>query len=214
MPIRLIASSVTADYSKIEINGRGLYEARVNEEAEFMIDASKALIDDNSKPIIRMTGLQTDIEVRIRQIEKYRHIFLCSYKPTLPGIYLLNIIWSDKELHGSPFKVNVLSNINPNHSSSKVICSGDGLEMGIVGKEMKCFIDTRHTKPGELTAYCQGIHKTAFCRLLDHRDGTFTLFIKPEESGRHLLTIKYDGENVPGSPYTVRVSGPPDAREY
>ena len=106
----------------------------------------------------------------------------------------MSIIWSEKEIHGSPFKVNILSN---NHSASKVICSGDGLRVGIVGKEMKCLIDTRDASPGELTAYCQGIHKTAFCRLTDHRDGKFTLFIKPEETGRHLLTIKYNGENVP-----------------
>jgi filamin len=105
--------------------------------------------------------------------------------------------------------------VNVNHSSaSKVICSGDDLRMGIIGKEMKCLIDTRDANPGELTAYCQGIHKTAICRLSDHRDGTFTLFIKPEEIGKHLLTIKYNGENIPGSPYTIRVSGAPDAREY
>jgi filamin len=85
--------------------------------------------------------------------------------------------------------------------------------MGIVGQEMNCLIDTRHVHPGELTAYCQGIHKIAHCRIVDHQDGTFTLFIKPEESGKHLLTIKYNGENVPGSPYTIKVSGLPDARK-
>jgi filamin len=126
----------------------------------------------------------------------------------------LSVIWGEKEIHGSPFKINVLSNIKTNHSASRVICSGDGLRIGILGKEMRCFIDTREASPGELIAYCQGINKTAFCRLLDHRDGIFTLFIKPEESGKHLLTVKYNGENVPGSPYTVRVSDPPDAREY
>lgn len=111
--------------------------------------------------------------------------------------------------------IQILSNSNKNSSSaSKVICSGDGLQMGIVGNESKCLIDTRNAKLGELTAYCQGIHKTVNCRLFDHQNGMFTLFIKPEEIGKHLLTIKYNGEHVPGSPYTVKVSGPPDAREY
>jgi filamin len=126
----------------------------------------------------------------------------------------LSILWSGKEVYGSPFNVNIVSDNQKHHSASQVICSGDGLRMGIIGQEMKCLIDTRNVSPGELTAYCQGNHKIAHCRLFDHRDGTFTLFIKPEESGKHLLTIKYNGENVPGSPYTIKVSGLPDAREY
>ncbi len=140
---------------------------------------------------------------------------------TIPreGKYNLTITYDDNLLPNMPIQligssiipINVLSN---NYSASQVICSGEGLLMGIIGKEMKCLIDTHNAGPGELTAYCQGIHKSAFCRLSDHRDGIFTLFIKPEEIGKHLLTIKYNGEHVPGSPYTVRVSGPPDARKY
>lgn len=43
-----------------------------------------------------------------------------------------------------------------------------------------------------------GPHKVAYCELYDHRDGTFTLYLKPQEGGRHVLTIKYGGEHVPG----------------
>ena len=42
-------------------------------------------------------------------------------------------------------------------------------------------------------------------------DGTFTLFLKPQEAGKHILTVKYGGDHVPGSPFTLRVAGPPDA---
>jgi hypothetical protein len=85
MPIRLIASYVSSEHPKIAVTGRGLHEARVNEEAEFTIDTSKVSIDNTTKPIVRLTGPQSDVEVRIRQLEKRRHMFLCSYKPTLPG---------------------------------------------------------------------------------------------------------------------------------
>ena len=130
------------------------------------------------------------------------------------GAYLLSVTWAERQIRGSPFKVTVSSTVANNHSASRVVCSGDGLRMGILGKEIKCLIDTRAAGPGELTAYCQGSTKTAFCRLFDHRDGTFTLFIKPQESGKHLLTIKYNDDDVPGSPYTLKVSGPPDASTY
>ncbi|CAM4758481.1 unnamed protein product [Rotaria magnacalcarata] len=214
MPIKAIASSSSTnlgEHLKVEVRGHGSYEAKVNEEAEFTIDASKTLSQGTSMPIVRLTGVQADVEVRIRQVEN--NIFLCSYIPTAPGAYLLSITWAERQVRGSPFKVNVLPHANMHNSASRVICSGDGLRMGILGKDIKCVIDTRGAGPGELTAYCQGINKTAFCRLFDHRDGTFTLFIKPQESGRHVLTIKYNDDDVPGSPYTLKVSGPPDANK-
>lgn len=46
---------------------------------------------------------------------------------------------------------------------------------------------------GELSAQCVGPHKTAFCELFDHRDGTYSLNIKPQEHGRHTINIKYGG---------------------
>lgn len=43
--------------------------------------------------------------------------------------------------------------------ASQVVCSGDGLRMGTVGKEIRSFIDTRRAGPGELTAHCVGPYK-------------------------------------------------------
>jgi hypothetical protein len=51
---------------------------------------------------------------------------------------------------------------------------------------------------GDLSAHCVGQNKVAYCELLDQMDGTFSLFIKPQEPGKHTLTIKYGGDNVPG----------------
>lgn len=47
---------------------------------------------------------------------------------------------------------------------------------------------------GELSAHCVGPHKVAYCELYDHSDGTFTLNVKPQEAGRHTLTVKYGGK--------------------
>ena len=52
---------------------------------------------------------------------------------------------------------------------------------------------------GELTAHCMGPKKVAYCELYDHRDGTFTLNVKPQEPGKHTLQIKYGGDHVPGT---------------
>ncbi len=86
MPIRATASSTntnSSEHLKVEVHGRGSYEAKVNEEAEFTIDASKASTHGTGMPVVRLTGVQADLEVRIQQIET--NVFLCSYIPTVPG---------------------------------------------------------------------------------------------------------------------------------
>lgn len=91
-----------------------------------------------------------------------------------------------------------------------MLCSGEGLRQGVVGREIRSWIDTRRAGPGELTAHCTGPRKVAYCELYDHGDATFTLNVKPQEPGRHALTIKYAGQHVMGSPFTLRVAGAPD----
>ncbi len=55
-------------------------------------------------------------------------------------------MWSDRQVRGSPFKVNVVAASD----ASKVICTGEGLKVGIMGREIKSTIDTRRAGPGEL----------------------------------------------------------------
>ena len=202
MMAKATAAKKSVDASKVLIKGRGASEARVAEDAEFIIDGTEA---GPGKPSVRLSGVKQDVDVRV--IQTSTDTYKCSYTAQTPGAYLLNILWNDRQIKGSPFKVN----IGPNSDPSKVVCSGEGLRVGILGKEIKSFIDTRRAGPGELTATCSGPHMVAFCELFDHRDGTFTLNIRPQEAGRHILQIKYNGENVPGSPYVLRISSAPDA---
>lgn len=49
-----------------------------------------------------------------------------------------------------------------------------------------------------------------YCELFDNRDGTYVLRVTPKELGKHTLSIKYNSQHVPGSPFTFSVSNPPD----
>ena len=193
-----------AETNRIEVNGNGLTESKINQEADFVIDGSKAG-ELFGLPEVKLNGTRCDIDVRMMQLG--HNIYRCTYVPQVPGAYLLSIKWNDRQIGDSPYKVNVGMNSDP----AKVIVSGEGIKMGVFGQEIKAIIDTRRAGPGELTAHCMGPQKVAFCEFFDHKDGTFTLYVKPQEPGKHLLQIKYNDEHVPGSPYILRVSGPPDA---
>jgi filamin len=73
----------------------------------------------------------------------------------------------------------------------QVFCSGEGLRIGTLGKDIRSFIDTRKAGPGELSLHCVGPRgKTAYCELNDHQDGTFTLNLKPQV--RHERLSQWD----------------------
>ncbi|XP_035227901.1 filamin-A-like, partial [Stegodyphus dumicola] len=190
------------DHTRVVLRGHGLTGAKVGEEAEFIIDGSEA---GPGSPEVTLGGVKADIPVQILPVGN--NVYKVLYTPSVQGAYLLNVMWSERQVKGCPLKVTVTAGCD----AEKVSCSGDGLRGGTVGKEIKAFIDTRKAGPGELTAHCMGPHKVAYCELYDHRDGTFTLYLKPQEGGRHVLTVKYGGEHVPGSPFTIRIAGAPDA---
>ncbi|XP_017837072.1 filamin-C isoform X2 [Drosophila busckii] len=192
---------------KVVLMGRGLAAAQAGEAAHFTIDASNA--PAGRPEVILVTHDQTALPVSLAQPRPSENIWLASYTPqkSMAGTLTLSVKWNGRLVKGCPLTVAVGSSMD----ASKVIASGEGLRHGIVGKDIKSWIDTRRAGPGELTAHCAGPRKVAYCELYDHGDATFTLNIKPQEPGRHLLTIKYGGVNVPGSPFALKVAGAPDA---
>ncbi|KAL3847647.1 hypothetical protein ACJMK2_018549 [Sinanodonta woodiana] len=201
-PYHGYAVPVAMDANKVILTGRGLKEAIIREEAEFVIDGSQA---GKGSPEVTLTGVRAEVSVKVISLGNGR--YRCHYIPIVPGAYLLHISWNGRQLRGSPYKVNIIGAFFPN----KVTVSGDGLQSGIMGKEQNILIDTRRAGPGELTAHCMGPHVVAFCELEDRRDGTFRLGIRPQEPGRHVLQIKYGGEHVTGSPFAFKVMQQPDA---
>lgn len=190
------------DANKVILTGRGLKEAIVREEAEFIIDGSQA---GPGAPEVSLTGVRAEINVKVVSLGGGKH--RCTYIPVVPGAYLLNITWNGRQLRGSPYKVNVIGTFYP----QKVSVSGEGLRGGILGRPMDVAIDTRRAGPGELTAFCMGPSKASYCELKDNHDGTFVLKVKAQETGRHVLQIKYGGEHVNGSPFQLKVGAQPDA---
>lgn len=192
---------------KVVLTGRGLAAAQAGEVAHFTIDATNA--PAGRPEVILMHQDNTSVPVSLSQPRPNENIWLASYTPqkSSSGSLNLSVKWNGRLVKGCPLTVAVGSSMD----ASKVICSGEGLRHGIVGKDIKSWIDTRRAGPGELTAHCAGPRKVAYCELYDHGDATFTLNIKPQEPGRHLLTIKYGGQNVPGSPFALKVAGAPDA---
>ncbi|XP_060517037.1 filamin-C [Cylas formicarius] len=196
--------SVIGSSDQVVLTGKGLAHANSGEPAIFTIDGSKA---SSGNPEVTLYAADSNIPVPVMMSVAGEKIWKASYTADTPGSYLLSVLWAGRPIKGCPLMVEIKGRAD----ASKVLCSGEGLRQGVVGREIRSWIDTRRAGPGELTAHCSGPRKVAYCELYDHGDGTFTLNVKPQEAGRHNLTIKYAGQHVQGSPFLLRVAGTPDA---
>uniref|UniRef100_A0A1I8FB65 Ig-like domain-containing protein n=1 Tax=Macrostomum lignano TaxID=282301 RepID=A0A1I8FB65_9PLAT len=58
-------------------------------------------------------------------------------------------------------------------------------------------IDTRRAGPGDLTARCVVQPSRPYCELYDHQNNTYTLSIKPQESGKQTSSsFEYNGDQA------------------
>nr|XP_023019236.1 filamin-C isoform X2 [Leptinotarsa decemlineata] len=203
IPLPEAPSVVACLGDQVVLTGLGLAHAQCREPAVFTIDGSRA---GSGNPEVTLHAADTNIPVPVMISLAGDKIWKAAYTTTIPGNYLLSVLWAGRLVKGCPLIVEAKGGAD----ASKVLCSGEGLRQGVVGREIRSWIDTRRAGPGELTAHCTGPKKVAYCELYDHGDATFTLNVKPQESGRHALTIKYAGQHVPGSPFTLRVAGAPD----
>ena len=206
---------------KVRLTGMGLVKASCHEDNFFLIDGSKAAQGYHPKVLLTNGLNDSSLPIDMRLVAK--DVYEVCYTPNNSGNYFLNVTWGDRVVNGCPLKIvaqeaggrggggGAPGQEVGNTPAAKVFCSGEGLRVGTLGKDIRSFIDTRKAGPGELSLHCVGPRgKTAYCELNDHQDGTFTLNLKPQEPGRHNLSIKYGGLHVKGSPFTVRVSGAPD----
>ncbi|GBP23055.1 Filamin-A [Eumeta japonica] len=202
-PRRALLASHTAD--RVTLAGRGLAHAAPHTPAVFTIDGSAA---GPGAPEASLTS--TDGEtVPVALTAAGPGLWRATYTPRRAGDHQLRVLWAGRPVKGCPLTVKV-SGGGEAGDASRVVCSGAGLQGGVVGREIRSWIDTRRAGPGELTAHCTGPNKVAYCELYEHGDGTFTLNVKPQEAGRHVLSVQFAGDHVPGSPFVLKVAGAPD----
>lgn len=94
------AASAGSDHTRVTLRGHGLTSARCGDNAEFIIDGSNA---GPGSPDVTMSGTKADIAVDVKA--EGGGLWRATYSPRLPGVYLLNVMWSDRQVRGCPLKV-------------------------------------------------------------------------------------------------------------
>ena len=117
---------------------------------------------------------------------------------------MLTIKYGGEHIPGSPFSIRVAGAPD----ASKVRVYGPGIEHGVLPLYQSRFIcDTRGAGAGQLTVRIRG-PKGAFrveMQRESQKDRTILCKYDPTEPGDYRIEVKWSGEHVPGSPFSVLI---------
>ncbi|KAK1799532.1 hypothetical protein P4O66_000414 [Electrophorus voltai] len=183
-------------YGRVKAFGPGLKGGLVGSSAEFTIDTKGAGTGGLGLTVEGPT------EAKIECSDNGDGTCSVSYLPTEPGEYLVNILFEDIHVPGSPFCANIQYPFDP----IKVVASGSGLKRGKVGEVSIVHVDCAKAGPGQLS--WEAVSETgskAKTEVLDNEDGTYTVTYVPLKASMYTLLLKYGGKAVPNFPAKVAV---------
>uniref|UniRef100_A0A8B9LQT0 Filamin C, gamma a (actin binding protein 280) n=1 Tax=Astyanax mexicanus TaxID=7994 RepID=A0A8B9LQT0_ASTMX len=219
-PFHVLVRDVV-DASKVKCSGPGLGSGvRAHVPQTFTVDCSKAglasldvklygpggEINTHSVDLLRLLGATEPVAV----LNNGDGTHTVNYTPSEEGPYTVAVKYADKDVPRSPFKVHS----SPAHDASKVRASGPGLDKAGVPASLpvEFTIDARDAGEGLLTVQIldpEGKPKKA--SIQDNKDGTYTVSYVPDVTGRYTITIKYGGDQIPFSPYSIQARPTGDA---
>ncbi|XP_030279432.1 filamin-A isoform X1 [Sparus aurata] len=127
-----------------------------------------------------------------------------SFVPKEIGEHLVNIKKNNRHIPNSP--ISVMINQSEIGDASRVRVSGQGLSEARTFEPAEFIIDTREAGYGGLSLSIEGPSKVDI-NTEDQEDGTCKVTYCPTEPGNYIINIKFADQHVPGSAFTVKVTG-------
>jgi filamin len=124
------------------------------------------------------------------------------FVPHENGVHWVHVRFNGTDIPESPIRVCIGT---VNADPGRVFASGEGLHSGETGKPCEFVIDTLKAGAGALAVTVDGPAKVQLnCKEMP--EGYKVSFV-PATAGDYLITVKFVGTNIAGSPFKCRVAG-------
>ncbi|POI31885.1 hypothetical protein CIB84_004364, partial [Bambusicola thoracicus] len=158
---------------------------------------------DMTAQVTSPSGRNSDAEI----VEVDKNTYCVRFVPQEMGVHTVDVKYRGQPVPGSPFQFTV----GPlgEGGAHKVRAGGPGLERGETGVPAEFSIWTREAGAGGLSIAVEGPSKAEIA-FEDHKDGSCGVSYIVQEPGNYEVSIKFNDEHIPESPYLVPIIAPSD----
>ncbi|XP_076681202.1 filamin-A-like isoform X2 [Andrena cerasifolii] len=188
--------ALPSDAKKCRAYGRGLLpnRVRVQDDADFVIVTKGAGDDVPAVEVVGPDGVNPPVHMSKIDQKAYE----CHYTPMKEGRHVVTITYGGKEISKSPFEVKV----GP-YKESAIRAFGSGLYGGVVGYPAKFTVETNDETDGLMFSIDGPSKAKINCNA--NGNGTVDVSYLPTAPGHYAVHMLRDGEDVPKSPYVVKI---------
>ncbi|BFZ10498.1 hypothetical protein BsWGS_13537 [Bradybaena similaris] len=202
-------ATIKASTTELDVSGVRAYGPGVNPEGvftecpnEFTVDARSVSPTAQGKVkaiVTSPSGQRTDTLVKNKGDGTYSVL----YTPVEKGPQKIDVTYEELPIPESPLTVTA----TPGSDASKVKAYGPGLESVITDETAVFTVDLKGAGKGGLGLGIEGPVETPM-QCTDNHDGTCQVVYQPNKSGPYDISVKFNDQHIPGSPFHVDVKNP------
>uniref|UniRef100_M3ZRE7 Filamin A n=1 Tax=Xiphophorus maculatus TaxID=8083 RepID=M3ZRE7_XIPMA len=198
-----VAVTEGCDPARVRVHGPGLKSGITNKPNKFMVETRGAGTGGLG------LAMEGPSEAKMSCTDNKDGSCSVEYIPYEPGTYNLNITYGGQPVKGSPFSVPVSDTVD----STKVKCQGPGLGSNVRANIPQEFtVDASKAGVAPLQVRVQGPKGVVEpVEVVDNGDQTHTVNYVPTREGPYSINVLYADEEIPRSPYKVKVLPTHDA---
>ena len=197
------------DSNVCNATGDGLKHAIASQPTTFTVISSDVGLLDKNALKVSVIGVQSHANVVIK--DNNNGCYTVQYVAPTPGAYIVSVSFYDRQIPGSPFKVNVV----PGPDATKCRSYGPALHptsLHIAGSPLELYVDTSEGGYGQLRVYVQGPHDyRPKIFLADDGKGVYSIKFDAMKAGKYFVVVAWSENHIPGSPFKIRVHPAADA---
>ena len=184
--------------------GKGLNSMQVGKWSQFIVSTADAGPGELSVKIEK-EGEELEPSKLVSSLSDNQ--YEVKYLPTSCGMYTITVLWAKQHIPGSPFKARCYS---PGHAHLLSISEPITTEI-YVAKPLQFIVNAEAvTEEGELAVTLRSQTKTIPGQeVIKGEDGNYTCAVCPPEPGKYAVHVHWNGEDIQGSPFNVKVTIPP-----
>uniref|UniRef100_A0A8C1F8L6 Filamin A, alpha (actin binding protein 280) n=1 Tax=Cyprinus carpio carpio TaxID=630221 RepID=A0A8C1F8L6_CYPCA len=191
------------DPARVRVHGPGLQSGITNKHNKFTVETRGAGTGGLG------LAMEGPSEAKMSCTDNKDGSCCVEYIPYEPGTYNLNVTYGGQPITGSPFSVPVHDTVD----ATKVKCLGQGLGNNVRANIPQVFsVDASKAGVAPLQVRVQGPKGVVEpVEVVDNGDGTHTVSYVPTREGPYSINVLYADEEIPHSPYKVKVLPTHDA---